>query len=48
MLSYLGRADAGRRLVAGTVAAIGEGVRTRDLGGTATTNGFADEVCRRL
>jgi len=48
MLTYLGRADAGRRLVGATLAALAGGVRTRDLGGSAGTTAFADEVCRRL
>lgn len=48
MLTYLGLGDAGRRLVAATVGAIANGVRTRDLGGGAGTREFTEEVCRRL
>jgi isocitrate/isopropylmalate dehydrogenase len=29
-------------------AALGDGVRTRDLGGTATTREFAAAVCKML
>jgi len=48
MLNYLGLPEAGRRLVAATVATIASGVRTRDLGGSAGTGAFTAEVCRRL
>lgn len=48
MLTYLGRNEAGRRLVSATVDAIAGGVRTRDLGGTAGTAAFTDAVCQRL
>ena len=48
MLTYLGLADASRRLTTATVEAIASGVRTRDMGGSAGTTAFAAEVCRRL
>ncbi|HWM87007.1 MAG TPA: isocitrate/isopropylmalate family dehydrogenase [Kofleriaceae bacterium] len=48
MLYYLGLPDPARRLVEATVSSIADGVRTRDLGGTAGTSAFAAEVCRRL
>ena len=48
MLTYLGHGDASRRLITATLATINDGVRTRDLGGTAGTTAFAAEVCRRL
>ena len=48
MLTYLGNDAASRRLIGATLATITDGVRTRDLGGTAGTTAFAAEVCRRL
>ncbi|MER6531054.1 tartrate dehydrogenase [Streptomyces sp. NPDC001508] len=48
MLDHLGEAKAGRRLTAAFESALADGVRTRDLGGTATTADFTDAVLNRL
>ena len=42
MLEHLGEAEAGATLVAAFEAALADGVRTRDLGGTAGTDEFTD------
>jgi isocitrate dehydrogenase (NAD+) len=49
MLDHLGELDAARRL-RGAVehVIVKEGVRTRDLGGTASTREFGDAVARRV
>lgn len=44
MLDHLGEADAARALEAAFGHALASGVATRDLGGTATTQEFADTV----
>ncbi|MEO8835855.1 MAG: isocitrate/isopropylmalate family dehydrogenase [Caldimonas sp.] len=49
MLDHVGLGDAARRMRAAIDATLNEdGVRTRDLKGTAGTREFADAVCRRL
>lgn len=49
MLDHLGETDAGDRVRRALVATIvADGVRTRDLGGTATTREFGDAVARRV
>jgi isocitrate dehydrogenase (NAD+) len=49
MLDYLGEAAAGDRVRRAIVATIvADRVRTRDLGGTATTEEFGDAVARRV
>ena len=44
MLEHLGEAEAGAALVAAFEAALADGVRTRDLGGTAGTDEFTEAV----
>ena len=44
MLEHLGEAEAGAALVAAFEAALADGVRTRDLGGTAGTEEFTEAV----
>ena len=49
MLDHLGELDAGRRLRTAVEATIvTDQVRTRDLGGTASTKEFGDAVARRV
>jgi len=49
MLDHLGQVEAGDRVRAAIAAAIEQDhVRTRDLGGTATTREFGDAVVRRI
>jgi tartrate dehydrogenase/decarboxylase/D-malate dehydrogenase len=48
MLDHLGQPEAARVLVDGFESALAAGVRTRDLGGTASTAEFASAVLRRL
>ncbi|HET9873934.1 MAG TPA: hypothetical protein VFP89_15225 [Propionibacteriaceae bacterium] len=51
MLEHIGEAKAGATLVAAFEAALAAGVRTRDLGGTASTDEFTEAVlshCRLL
>jgi isocitrate/isopropylmalate dehydrogenase len=48
MLAYLGKPELGDRLAAAVLAAIGAGVRTRDLGGDASTAQITEAICRRL
>jgi isocitrate/isopropylmalate dehydrogenase len=49
MLDHLGELDAAGRLRRAIVGAIrDDGIRTRDLGGTATTRQFGDAVTARL
>ena len=44
MLEHLGQAEAGAALVAAFEATLADGIRTRDLGGTAGTTTFTDAV----
>ena len=49
MLQHIGEAAAADRIMAALVAVLGAGrVRTRDLGGTASTLEFADALCKAL
>ncbi len=49
MLDHIGEGDAGRRLRGAIRATIVEdGIRTRDLGGTASTREFGDAVAQRV
>jgi len=48
LLETLGEPEAGARLRAAVIEALAAGVRTADLGGTATTAQFTREVCGRL
>jgi tartrate dehydrogenase/decarboxylase / D-malate dehydrogenase len=46
MLDHLGQKDAAIALVAAFESALAAGVRTRDLGGTASTEDFTQAVLR--
>jgi isocitrate dehydrogenase (NAD+) len=49
MLEHVGRQDLAQRLRQALAATLhDDGVRTRDLGGTASTQAFGDAVARRL
>jgi isocitrate/isopropylmalate dehydrogenase len=49
LLDHLGELEAGGRIRAAIVAVVREaGIRTRDLGGTATTREFGDAVAARV
>jgi isocitrate dehydrogenase (NAD+) len=49
MLDHIGEADAARRIRAALARVLGAGtVRTRDLGGTASTTEFTDTVCHEV
>jgi isocitrate dehydrogenase (NAD+) len=49
MLDYIGERDAAARIRSALETVLTDGaVRTRDLGGTASTTEFTDAVCRRL
>ncbi len=48
MLRHIGERDAAERIVRALHAALAGSVRTRDLGGTASTTAFTDVVCRHL
>ncbi len=47
MLEHLGEAEAGAQLIAAFEAALTDGVRTGDLGGTASTSEFTEAVLAR-
>jgi isocitrate dehydrogenase (NAD+) len=48
LLRHIGEGAIADRIVAALAATLTAGVRTRDLGGTASTIEFADAICRRL
>lgn len=48
MLDHLGYPDAGARVLSALEDTLASGTKTRDLGGTATTNKMTAEVVRRL
>lgn len=48
MLDHLGHPDAGAEVLAAVEATLDAGVRTPDLGGTATTTEVADAVLEHL
>jgi isocitrate dehydrogenase (NAD+) len=49
MLRHINEGAIADRIMAALGAVLGEGkIRTRDLGGTASTMEFAEAVCRRM
>jgi len=49
MLQHLDEGEAASRVMRGLSTVLTEGsVRTRDLGGSASTTAFADAVCRAV
>jgi isocitrate/isopropylmalate dehydrogenase len=48
MLAYLDHPELANRLAAAVLAAIGSGVRTRDLGGEASTAEMTAAICRQI
>jgi isocitrate dehydrogenase (NAD+) len=49
MLRHVGEGAIADRIMAALAAVLGEGkIRTRDLGGTASTADFAEALCRHL
>jgi isocitrate dehydrogenase (NAD+) len=48
MLRHIGEGAMADRIMNAVVATLTDGVRTRDLGGTATTMEYADAICQRL
>jgi isocitrate dehydrogenase (NAD+) len=48
MLRHIGDGAMADRIMRAVVATLSDGVRTRDLGGTATTVEYADAICQRL
>jgi isocitrate dehydrogenase (NAD+) len=48
MLRHIGEGAMADRIMNAVVATLADGVRTRDLGGTASTLEYADAICARL
>jgi isocitrate dehydrogenase (NAD+) len=48
MLRHIGDGAMADRIMNAVVVTLADGVRTRDLGGTATTVEYADAICQRL
>jgi isocitrate dehydrogenase (NAD+) len=48
MLRHIGEGAMADRIMKAVVATLESGVRTRDLGGTATTTEYADAICHQL
>ena len=48
MLRHIGEGAMADRIMKAVVATLESGVRTRDLGGTATTTEYADAICQQL
>jgi isocitrate dehydrogenase (NAD+) len=48
MLRHIGEGAMADRIMKAVVATLSSGVRTRDLGGTATTMEYADAICQQL
>jgi isocitrate dehydrogenase (NAD+) len=48
MLRHIGEGAMADRIMKAVVATLASGVRTRDLGGTATTMEYADAICQQL
>ena len=48
MLRHIGEGAMADRIMNAVVATLSDGVRTRDLGGTATTVEYAEAICARL
>ena len=48
MLRHIGEGEMADRIMAALARVLSDGIRTRDLGGTASTIEFTDAICRRL
>jgi isocitrate dehydrogenase (NAD+) len=48
MLRHLGESAMADRIMTAVVTTLSDGVRTQDLGGTATTSEYANAICQRL
>jgi isocitrate/isopropylmalate dehydrogenase len=48
MLRHLGEVPMADRLMRAVTTVLAGTVRTRDIGGTASTSDFADAICRAL
>jgi isocitrate dehydrogenase (NAD+) len=48
MLRHIGEGAMADRIMQAMSATLSDGVRTRDLGGTATTSAYAEAICQRL
>ena len=48
MLRHIGEGAMADRIMKAVVTTLADGMRTRDLGGTATTKEYADAICTRL
>jgi len=48
LLRHIGEGAMADRIMKAVVATLSSGVRTRDLGGTATTLEYADAICQQL
>ncbi|HKH70064.1 MAG TPA: isocitrate/isopropylmalate dehydrogenase family protein [Vicinamibacterales bacterium] len=48
MLRHIGEGAMADRIMNAVIATLTDGVRTRDLGGTASTTEYADAICQRL
>jgi isocitrate/isopropylmalate dehydrogenase len=48
LLETLGEPEAAQSLYTAVITVLSSGLRTPDLGGAATTEGFTKEVCQRL
>src|SRR6185503_1219562 len=48
MLRHIGEAAMADRIMTAVSKTLADGVRTRDLGGTATTAEYTDTICNRL
>ena len=48
MLRHIGEGGIADRVVAALATVLSEGIRTRDLGGTASTIEFTEAICRRV
>ena len=48
MLDHAGYPDAGTRVLSALEATLASGMKTRDLGGTATTDEVADAVVQKF
>jgi isocitrate dehydrogenase (NAD+) len=48
MLQHIGEGAIANRIAKALSDVLTEGIRTRDLGGSATTSEFADAICRRV
>jgi isocitrate/isopropylmalate dehydrogenase len=48
MLRHIGEGAMADRIMNAVIATLTDGVRTRDLGGTASTTEYAEAICQRL